>query len=105
MALPPGSQPALRSPRLSGCLLGLIWLAMIPLTVLLYAAGINAILYGRASDEAALSNLGWWLIVAGAAATAILCSSLIMSMRLRRLLAEQGERPAEKQPSNEANED
>lgn len=83
----PESKPAQDQHTASiwGCLGVLIWLAMFVFTALLLAAGWSAWSQGINKDQPSVASFGRWLMLAGAASTAILCSSIIIIMRVRRL--------------------
>ena len=79
----PSDEP-LETPRPWGCIAGLLWLVMLIFTVLLLSAGYSTWSQGIHKDQPTVASFGRWLLLAGAASTAILCSSLIIVMRLRR---------------------
>ncbi|TVR11098.1 MAG: hypothetical protein EA401_11725 [Planctomycetota bacterium] len=80
----PKTSPPARS-GLWGCLLIVAWLGMLLFTILVLAAGYSAWSQGVHQEQDNVASFGRWLLLAGAACTAILCSSIILIMRLRRL--------------------
>lgn len=75
-------------PQLLGCIFGFVWLTLIPITLLFFIAGYGAIHSGQANGEAPLAEFGWWLVGAGIACAVILCCTLILNMRIRKLMRE-----------------
>ena len=84
----PDPIPVYQPPRMLGCFFGLIWLALVPVTVIFFAGGYFALERGHHAGEAPLRELGWWLIAGGGACTAILCCTIILNMRIRQLSKE-----------------
>lgn len=77
----------LRSPSPFGCVAATLWLVLLVFSVFLFIGGYQAI--SLENDDPRVAEFGWWLVIAGAACVAILISSLVIIMRIRRGLGDE----------------
>jgi len=79
----------MQRPHLLGCIFGLVWMALIPVTALFFIGAYGAVSRGYGSGEPHLVEFGWWLLAGGIACTAILCCTIILNIRIRKLMREE----------------